>query len=152
MSAHEPPALSRVRPGWVWVLSIFYIVTSVWGLLARVLIYIGMSPVPEQQQAILRNQSTGSILFGVVLTLINLAAAILLWLLRKRAFDLFVAAFALSVISVIWQFIGGGPLASILAQGALVAVITIFGIVVGCGISLAVCLYAWSLRQRGVLQ
>jgi len=152
MSVNGPVPPPRIRPGWVWGIFIFYVVTSTWGLLSRLLIYVGVYPVPEQQQAIIRNQSTGSILFGLVLMALNLTAAVWLWLMRKRAFDLFVATFALSVASVIWQLIGGGPLASLMTQGTLMVVITIFSLVVGWAISLAICLYAWNLRQQGVLK
>ena len=153
MSVNGPVPPPRIRPGWVWGIFIFYVVTTAWGLLARLLIYLGVYPVPEQQQAILCNQSTASALFGLALMALNLAAAVWLWLLRKRAFDLFVAAFALSVASVIWQLIGGGgPLATILSQGTLMVVITTFSLVVGWTISLAICLYVWNLRQKGVLE
>jgi len=136
----------------VWGIFVFYAVTLVSGLLSRALIYLGLYPMPEQQQAMLRNQSTGSVVFGLALIILNMVAAVWLWLLRKRAFELFVAAFILGIASVIWQFMFGGPMASLLTQGTLILVITIFGLLVGWGISLAICWYAWTLRQRGVLQ
>src|SRR2546426_5809954 len=136
MCANGPVPPPRIRPGWVWGIFIFYVVTTTWGLLSRLLIYLGVYPVPEQQQAIIRDQSTGSVLFGLALMALNLTAAVWLWLMRKRAFELFVAAFALSVASVIWQLFDGGPLASLLTQGTLMIVITTFSLVVGWGISL----------------
>jgi hypothetical protein len=136
----------------VWIISIFIVVTSIWGLLFQLLIRVGAFPVPEQQQAMLRSQSTASVVLTLVLTFLNLVAAIWLWLLRKRAFDLFVTAFAVSLIGLAWQFIGVGPLSTLAGQGLLVLVVTIFSAIVGWGISLAICLYAWRLRQRGVLQ
>jgi hypothetical protein len=148
----DPGRPPRVRPGWVRGIFIFYVISTAWGLLARALIQLGVYPLPEEQLAILRNQSTGSVLFGMGLTILSLVAATWLWLLRKRAFELFVAALALSIASVIWQLFMGGPLATLLTRNALVIAIGFFGLIVGWGISVAICLYAWRLRQRGVLQ
>jgi hypothetical protein len=100
----------------------------------------------------LRNQSTGSVLFGLGLMILYLAAATWLWLLRKRAFDLFVTAFALSLASVFWQLLMGGPLSTLFTKNTFVLVIGIFGLTLGWGISVAICVYAWRLRQRGVLR
>lgn len=142
----------RVRPGWVWGIFIFYLITAVWAVLARLLVYLGIYPIPQEQLDILRDQSTVSVLLGMGIVALDLVAAVWLWLLRKRAFELFVAALALSIASVIWQLMMGGPLATLLSKGVLVLVIGIFGLIVGWGISVAICLYAWSLRQSGVLR
>jgi len=111
-----------------------------------------MYPVPEQQLAMFRNQSMASLLFGLALTTLSLTAATMLWLLRRRAFDLFLASFVLSLGSLAWQLVSGGPLAALMTQGALVLVIAVFSIIIGYGTTLAICVYAWRLRQRGVLQ
>ena len=151
MMAQDPAPPPR-RPAWVWVIFVYFVVSSAWGLLTRALIVLGIYPLPAEELAILRNQPIGGVLFGFGVMALNLSAAIWLWLLRKRAFDLFVAALALSVASVIWQLMMGGPLATLLTRGALVLVIGMFGLIVGWGITVAICLYAWSLRQSGVLR
>lgn len=141
-----------VRPGWVWGIFIFYVISAAWALVVRLLVHLGTYPIPQEQMDILRNQPTVSVLFGLAVIALNLVAAIWLWLLRRRAFDLFVAALVLSVASVLWQLMMGGPLATLMGKGVLVMAIGMFGLFVGWGLSFAVCLYAWRLRQRGVLR
>ena len=144
--------MARLRPVWVWVIFIYFVVSSAWGVLTRALIVLGVYPLSAEELAILQNQPIGGVLFGLGIMALNLAAAIWLWLLRRRAFDLFVAALALSVASVIWQLMMGGPLTTLLTRGTLVLAIGMFGLIVGWGITVAICLYTWSLRQSGVLR
>jgi hypothetical protein len=152
MNTDGPDVPPRQRPGWVWGISILYVVTSVYALLNWLLIYLGVSPLPGEQQALILNQSHGSMLFRLAVEALSLAAAVFLWLLRRRAFDLFVASFVLGVAWTVWQFASSGPLTKLASQGALAAAIIFFSIVGGWAISGAICIYVWRLRQRGVLQ
>lgn len=100
----------------------------------------------------LRNQSPAAVAFALLLWFLNLAAALWLWLLRKRALELFVSAFVLSLAHTTWQVVMGGPLGRLFEQGTLQAVIGFVSLTMGFGISLAICLYVWKLRRTGILR
>jgi len=147
-----PSVPPRIRPGWVWGIFLFYLVTAGWAILARVLIWVDLYQAPEEQLAILRNQSIGSVFFGFALAGLSLTAATMLWLLRRLAFTLFVAATALTICSTVWQMFSGGPLDQLMSQSTLILIVMLFSLLGGWAISLAICMYAWKLRQQGVLQ
>ena len=146
--ASEPP---RMRPGWVWAIFLYYVVTSAWGLVAYVLIRLNLYPVPTEQQAMLRSLPTSEALVGFLITALSLFAATMLWLLRREAVNLFIAVFILTVCHTVFNVIAGGPLATLLGQGTLMRVMAGFSFVVAWGILLAICVYAWKLRERGLL-
>ena len=50
---NEPTA--RKRPAWVWIISIFYIISAVWTLFSFFLIFSGALPLPPQQAAYFRS-------------------------------------------------------------------------------------------------
>jgi hypothetical protein len=118
----------------------------------RVLIWLNLYQAPEEQLAMIRNQSPGSILFGFALTALSFAAATTLWLLRRQAFPLFVGATALSIGSTVWQMFSGGPIDQMMGKSILMLVVFLFSFLLGWGMLLGICMYAWTLRERGVLQ
>jgi len=153
MSEHPlPPPLPSNRPGWVWVISIFYVLTSMWGLLAQLLFVFGLKPGSPEQQALVNSLSTSSRILGVGITLLNLAAAVLLWMLRKVAFNLFITAFVLGIASQIWQAFPGGSLHKMFEMGPIMMAVTLCSVVIGLAISAAIYAYVWHLRREGVLR
>jgi hypothetical protein len=90
--------------------------------------------------------------YAIFSMLVNLAAAILFFLLRRAAFPAFIATFIVSVIGAVYNFATmtfphvGGVAQSI---GFLIGISIA---VVNWGIMLAIIFYAWLLAKRGVLR
>jgi len=148
----ELVAPPRIRPTGVWLIFLFYVLTSASGLVFQGLLLLGAYPIPPEQQAIVGNISVGSRLFGLLAVVVNLAAATSLWLLRKSAPYLFLLSVTLGLASTAWQFLPGGIYAKMLAMGLLISVVTMFSVVVGLSISVAIVWYVWRLQRQGVLR
>jgi hypothetical protein len=90
--------------------------------------------------------------FAVVSMIINLVAAILLFMLRRSAWPAFVSAVAVSVLGTTYNFATmsfpqvGGPAQTV----SIVA--GIIGAAISWGISLAILYYVWTLRRRNILR
>ena len=147
-----PPPMIRRRPGLVWVIFLFYVLSSAWALLTQLLLQLGLYPVPPEQQAVVSNVSAAARLFGIGLTLLSVVAATYLWLLRKVALQLFLISCVFGVSSILWQMLPGGAYHALLGQGPLMSALILFGISVGVLIKIAICAYVWRLHRRGVLQ
>jgi len=153
VSAQPPPLpITARRPGLVWVIFLFYILSSAWALLTSLLIQLGRYPVPPEQQAVLSNISSGARIFGLGLTILHVVAATYLWLLRRVALHLFLVSCVLGVASIVWQTLPGGAYHALLGQGRLMSAMIIFTVSVGVLINIAICLYVWRLHRRGVLK
>jgi hypothetical protein len=77
--------------------------------------------------------------------LFNLTAAFLLFQLRPVAFKLFVISFAANILNTLYHIASKGFLAALPAGG-------FFGMLLGWGMLLAICLYAWRLEKNGTLK
>ena len=100
--------------------------------------------MPAEAAAYMTNLSAFDQALTVLLLLLNLGGAVALMLLRKVAFHLFAAALTLSLLmTVIHTFAKG--LVTALGGGGTV------GLILGYGVEIAVCVYSWKLRARGVL-
>ena len=136
--------LSGKRPKFVWAVFLFYILSVGYTVLSFALVYSGAISVTPEQGAYLRNLSTFDWVITVLTGALNVAGAIAMFLLRKIAFYLFSAAFVLVILQTLVHAITTNFLAALGGPGAV-------GALIGYGISLAVCIYAWRLRARGVL-
>lgn len=134
----------RRRPVLVWVVFLWYLVTSGYTLVSFWMIYSGFLPVSPEVAAYLSTQSALDHAGTVVLLLLNLAGAVALVMLRKVAFPLCATALTLSLLLTIKGALSKGFVAALGGAGAV-------GLVVGCGIGIAVCIYAWRLRTGRVL-
>lgn len=133
------------RPVWVWVITIFFVVQV--GVMIRsfVLILSGAVGITPAAQAYIAGLGPLSYIMMAGLGLLNLTAAVLLFLLKRAAVPLFATSFVLNVgftlvnaVATNWaQAVGGVGLA-----GALFGWFTLG----------AVALYSWHLWQAGVLR
>lgn len=149
MNVTPPP---RIRPGWVWGIFIFYLVSITWSVLAQVLAHLGLVPVSAAQQEYMGSLRTVDYVTGFAIAAVQMVGATLLWLLRRQAFPVFMVGFVL----------GAASMAQHLTQPRFLNVFTSLGIagMVGAGlafagglvISAAILAYTWNLRRRGVLQ
>ena len=147
-----PPVVVQQRPVWVWVIFVFYLVSAGWGLLLQCLMVLGLYTLSAQQQALVGNLTPAARLFAVAMSLLNITAATSLWLLRRVAFPLFTLIVVLGLGTIVKQLLPGGMYNTMLGQGVLIQVATIFSVGVGALLSLAIWWYVWSLRRRGVLK
>ena len=133
----------RRRPGWVWVICIFFFVSAGWTVLSYAMILGGVVPLNDAQRQYFTSLSLFDYASTLVVAVLNLSGAVLLFMLRRQAYYLFVSAFALGLLLVIYQ---------ILARHWLSAIMPGFvGVVIGWFISIRIITYARGLMKRGVL-
>ena len=133
------------RPGWVWAISIYIFCSAVFLLLSFYLIYSGKVVLDPKQKTYFESLSYIDITLTIILGLANLIGATLLFLLRKRAFDFFVIAFAANVSMTAGHIITKGFAAAMPAGG-------LTGILLGWGMLAAVCVYTKNLEKAEVLK
>jgi hypothetical protein len=134
---------SSKRPKLVWVICAFTGFSAVFIALSYYLVYSGAIPLTPAQEQYLGSLSSLDRAVSFTIAAINLSAATFLFLLRRHAAPLFTLGLSISVLTGIWHALYQGWPAAV---GGSVS-----GTLIGWGISLAVCLYAWRLVQRGVL-
>jgi len=133
------------RPGLVWVISIFYVIAFGWSLLSVILIYTGIIPTNQAQQAYFDSIGTGGILFSIFITILNMTAAVMLFLMKRHAFYFFLGGFFLSVMITVRDIISNNLIE---AMGVL-GLIPIF---ISWAFIIAIILYTRKLIKRGVLK
>jgi uncharacterized membrane protein YecN with MAPEG domain len=138
-------AKNKKRPVWVWAISLFFFVSSVYTLLSFYLIYSGRIPLQSAQKAYLNSLTFIDIGLSVLLLLTNLTAAVLLFLLRKQTFYLFAIALVANLLMTIWHTISNNFMAN-MSSGRLI------GMVIGWIILLVICVYTKHLEKAGVLK
>jgi hypothetical protein len=106
-------------------------------------IQTGQIPVGIEQLADLKKASLTWSLGGLI-PVLNIAAAVSLFLLRKVALYLFMAIVALGLINGLWQLLTSDWFENIGGQGCL-------GAIIGYSIATLICVYIFRLKQRGVL-
>jgi hypothetical protein len=137
--------VERKRPIWVWLLSLFFLLSAIWTLLSFYMIWSGAIPLGPTQQAYFDRLTPIDYALTIVIGLLNLSAAIALFLLRKIARDLFLASLGLSLILVAWQAATKGWVEALGGAGFV-------GVLIGYILLIVVCIYAWHLRKKGVLR
>jgi hypothetical protein len=133
------------RPGWVWVITIFYVFSVGFTLLSFMLMLAGALPLTPAQQAYFAGLGPFDYIMSLGLGLLTLTATVLLFLLKRAAVPLFAASFVLNISFMLvhafatnWaQALGGSGLV---------------GAFIGWGILGAVALYSRHLRQASVLR
>lgn len=141
-----PAQPAAKRPKLVWVIFLFYLFSAGYTLLSFLLIFSGALPLNAAQATYFHNLSALAISVAVVISLLNLAGAVMLFRLRKVAPLLFIAAFAITLAQTLQQIVMTNLIAALAASGGVI------GLAIGYAISAAVCIYAWKLKTRGALQ
>jgi len=148
MSPETKNAASRKRPTWVWVISIFYLISFLYSSLANYLILTGAIPLNASQKVYYESLTAADWGFTIVILLTNLGGVVALLLLRKQALYLFAGSFGLGILSAIHTLPRGwaaGWAAVSATPGAAV------GMFIGWGISLGICMYTAKLAKAGIL-
>jgi hypothetical protein len=143
--ANETEPVLKKRPKLVWVITIFFILASGHTFLAFVLIYSGVIPVDEAEKSYFDSLNYFDYMLSVAQALSNILGAVLLFLLRRHAFHLFLTAFLILVFSTVHAIMFTDWL---LAMSFSVLV----GVVIGMGIQIAIILYSRKLIKEGILR
>jgi len=138
-------AATRRRPKAVWVISIFYFISAIWTTLSFYLVYAGAVHVNDAQAAYFSHLSAVDYVIALATTLLSLAGAVALFLLRRPAPFLFIAAMAVGFIITVWHVATKGWLNAIGGAGLI-------GTVIGWTIGLWICTYSWQLLKEGMLR
>lgn len=144
----DPRSVAAVhpkRPVWVWVITIFFLLSAVWTLLSFYLILSGSIPIDPAQKAYFDQLTPLDYLSTVGVGLINIAGAITLFMLLKIARILFLCSLVLSLGITAWHATTKGWVEAIGGAGLV-------GAMIGYAILAIVCVYAWHLTKKGVLR
>lgn len=140
----DEAARTQKRPILVWVIFLFYLVSSVQVIVAMFFVTAGGVDMAPEQMAYLARFGVMDRVIGYLNAAVTLVGVTLLFGLRKQAVNVLALAFALNLFStsVVWVKTDPAALVSptgLIAQGLGIG---IFGLVV---------YYAWRLGKRGVL-
>ena len=152
MSEAEVSSAMQTRSGWVWVISLYTLLASLYSLAREVLMLNGIYLVPDQFRALVEQHQASRSWLDILVVLgqsvLYIAAAILLLALRRHAYNLFLA----SLIVMIVQFAVAGGVATLANPKTPAFVATVLMLVIGLSANIGICAYTWHLRKRGVLR
>ncbi|MBW2220646.1 MAG: hypothetical protein JRF40_14340 [Deltaproteobacteria bacterium] len=131
------------RPFWVWIISLFYIFSGTMTLLTVYQIHFGIIPAEPAQLATLRKASMLWSMCGLI-PAANIAGGLLLLMLHKLSFYIFSGTIILNIINILRHFVTTG-FAVQLNTGSM------FGVIVGMGMALVVCIYTYRLKKLGII-
>jgi hypothetical protein len=132
------------RPTWVWIISIFYLMSGVGLLYSYALVFSGKVPFTAAQADYFRHMTTFDYVFAATQNVLLYSAAVFLFLMRKPAAYLFLLCLLLSIPGAFL----------VIRKGffGLYGGLGLFGTILGYAISIAICVYAWRLLKRGALR
>ena len=138
------PSSSRRRPALVWAIFVWYVLSAGYTLLSFMLIFAGRVPLTAEASRYLGSLSPLDYTVTILALLLNVGGAVALLLLRGAAAYLFTAALLLNSASVALHALTKGLVAALGAGGPI-------GLLLGYGIAVLVCVYAWRLYARSTL-
>lgn len=154
--AHSPipsrtaaiPAIARKkRPGWVWIISLFYALGFL-ALVRFIFMFVwGTLPVTAQLREYLAGLGTFGLFMGIMQPLTSVSAAAALFLLRKEATYLFWLSLSFGIVSGVWTYAIKSGVA-----GAHTGTASSTGALIGIAIQLGVCFYVQQLKLQGTLR
>jgi len=140
----EETASGRKRPVLVWVIFLFYLISSVQVIVAMFFVAAGGVDMAPEQQAYLAKFTVMDRVIGYANAGLTLVGVSMLMSFKKQAVNVLALAFALNLFSTAVVWIRTDPAAvtsvkGLLAQGLGIGM---FGLVVW---------YSWRLLKRGTL-
>jgi hypothetical protein len=146
------------RPVMVWVISIFYFITTPLGILSIILMVILLPrlsssglPMAEPQRHYLQSMNVTDYILAAFGHAVRLTGAIYLFRLRRQALYYFIGVLVLTLLNYVYQILFKNWLGVIGSQplGYMSAGI---GIIFGLGIEIAIIWYVWHLKNTKVLR
>src|SRR5215831_11654516 len=132
------------RPVLVWAVFVWYVFSAGYTLLSFALIFAGRIPLSAEASRYLSSLSPLDYTATILALLLSVGGAVALLLLRRAAPYLFSAALLLNIASVALHALTKGLVAALGAGGPI-------GLILGSGIAVLVCVYAWRLYARSTL-
>jgi hypothetical protein len=133
------------RPIWVWIISIFFMLSAGYTVLSYALIYSGSVPITPAQRAYFSSQTAIDNLATIGIASLNILGAIWLFRLRRAAPYFFLSAFVLSLLLFTYQIAAKNWLGAISGTGLV-------GVIIGQLLIIGVLVYSFRLRKLGVLK
>jgi hypothetical protein len=137
--------LTKKRPVWVWIISIYYFISVAFGVLFLGLIFSGGSAFSPFLAHSLRKFTTIDYTVMVLKYTLMLGSALTLFLMRKQALLFFLASLVLSIAALILPTVANATMRS---NPVPILVLCAIGFL----LQAAICLYCWSLIKKGILQ
>ena len=139
------PRIAR-RPPLVWLIASYYLSAGAWSLAIYYQLASGtLTLLPPSRLAYFESYQGGDYALLMAASLLGMAAAVLLLLLRKESVYLFALKFAYSAGLAVWYALSKGALDTSRPEYLLAGLLL-------WSAAAAVCFYAWSLMQKGVLK
>jgi hypothetical protein len=141
----------RKRPTGVWIVAAYIAATHLSSLLgiSRALLFSG--PDTEWASSYYHDLPPWAVVYLIANAVVWLCAGTALFLLRRQAFALFIAAAAFGSVNLLWQILrpwtAHAPLDQSIAQP-----LTAVGLLISAGILVAMLVYVFRLKRRAVLQ
>lgn len=133
------------RPRLVWAILIWYLAALVSSSLSITAVYSGSLDLPPEKVAYFARLTPADHLITVMVAVLNASGAIALFMFRRMSFNLLSTAFTLNVLAAFLQLVRSGLSGALSAGGVI-------GLLIGYGVTLSVCVYAWKLKKDGVLR
>jgi hypothetical protein len=135
----------KKRPGWVWVISIFYGLSAIYTPLSFYIIYSGLVPLAAAQKAYFDGLGIVDWAITAVGALIMLAAVVALFLLKRVSIKLWGAAIVIGILNNLYNAIAKNLF-------AVVNIASLIGTAVGFILIVAIFFYTRRLDARGYLK
>ncbi|NDY58643.1 hypothetical protein G3N56_18060 [Desulfovibrio sulfodismutans] len=137
------PARPR-RPLPVWIIFLFYAISSIYSILSVFLITSGALDLPPEQQAYVARFTTFDMVIGYIVAAVTIIGVFLLFRLKKAAVPTLFLALGVNVFSSAAFYLKNDPTRVIDPSGLLYQA-------GGVALFAVVCLYARHLGRHGVL-
>jgi heme/copper-type cytochrome/quinol oxidase subunit 4 len=134
------------RPGWVWVIFIFYLLSLALTAVSFYLLFSGVLPAAlvSQQRQYYANLGPLDWSVAVIATLLSFLTALTLFMLRKISVKISLAALLFTVAGILYHLSDPRWLQAVRGPGSI-------GVPIGLAIKIAIYFYARRLAGRGVL-
>ncbi len=132
------------RPGWVWVISIWYMLSALISPLSVYLVLTGFVPLNAAQRLYYDNLGIVGYMIFLIGVGLTFGAGLSLFLLRKVTINIWLALIVFGVLSHIYNLAANNWIAAVGTGGIIGAVISLV-------IAIAVYLYTRRLEARGIL-
>jgi hypothetical protein len=129
------------RPFLVWVILILTFVGAAFWVFFTSVVTSGTFPVDEETQAVIDQIRTIDLLAGFIQTLLYVSAAVALFMMRRAALYLFVAALCGEFGMILWMLVDKSRAAVMDSGNGMQSIMSAISV----GISLALCMYAFKL-------
>ncbi|MDY6905966.1 MAG: hypothetical protein SWH61_14915 [Thermodesulfobacteriota bacterium] len=140
-----PSSSPKRRPFWVWVISLFYLLSGTIALFSLFhILGMGVAENLAEELQTLRQQALAWSMYGLI-PAVNLTGGVLLLLLHRWAFYAFSLALVLNVGNMLKYFIAERGAVALTSGSSVV------GVFLGLAVIVAVCVYTYRLRESGIL-